>query len=407
MQEIIEAEVLFPRLRDSLTETFPTTSGMTATFEPRFYYYKRDNTDGSRSEAFTGGGRLFWDSGWLYDFISVGGAYYRSDKIMGDEDEEGSGLLAPGQKSFDVLGEAYVALRYKEQNLKLYRQTLALPYLNKSDTRMVPYTFEAYMLKGRMEDKPVVGNVKYSVGYVDQIKRKDSDSFISMSEAAGVSGIERGLFTAGILLQPVTNYSIGAINHYVDDVLNTFYMESNYSRPLTDELDMRFDLQFTHQQSLGDDALTGNSFDTWGLGGRVAASWKGFTLQGALSKIDEEEELRNPYGSYPGYVGLMQSDFKLANQEAWLVGAAYAFGKIGLKGLSSFVNYTEGRNAQTAEGLDLPDQNEFNITADYKVDESLLRGLWLRVRWSQLDFSDNTDSSEELRVTLNYEIPIL
>jgi predicted porin len=103
----------------------------------------------------------------------------------------------------------------------------------------------------------------------------------------------------------------------------------------------------------------------------------------------------------------MWSDFKSINQEAWLVGASSDFERIGLKGLSSFVNYAEGRNAESIAGADLPDLNEFNVTADYKVDEGLLRGFWLRVRGSHLDYSGDTDSREERRVILNYEIPIL
>ncbi|WP_168433664.1 hypothetical protein [Pontiella sulfatireligans] len=43
---------------------------MNASIEPRFYYFKRDNPNGSKSEAFTGGGRVHVDSGWLYDSIS-------------------------------------------------------------------------------------------------------------------------------------------------------------------------------------------------------------------------------------------------------------------------------------------------------------------------------------------------
>ena len=407
LQDIQEADALFPGFQKAVNEHVPALSGGTFAYDPRFYYFRRDNLDGSRSEAFTGGGRFYADTGWLYDFISFGGAYYRSDKISGEKDEGGTGLLMPVQQSFDVLGEAYVAVQYQQQVLKLYRQTLDLPYLNKSDTRMVPNAFEAYMLKGRFEDTSWVGDVEYSVGYVDQIKPKVSDSFISMSRAAGVPDVERGLGTAGVLVHPTTNYSIGAINHFVDDVMNTFYAESNYSRKLTDDLDMRFDLQFTHQQSVGDDLLTGTNFNTWALGGRVAASWKGLTLKAAASKNDEEERLRNPYGSYPGYLSLMQADFKLANEEAWLAGVSYNFDRVGLGGLSSFVNYAEGRNAQTAAGADLPDRKEFNVTADYKLDEGLLRGLWLRVRWSTLDYESVENDRDEFRVILNYQINLL
>ncbi|VGO23450.1 OprD family outer membrane porin [Pontiella sulfatireligans] len=337
----------------------------------------------------------------------IGASYYRSDKISGDSDEGGTGLLAPIQKSYDVLGEAYVALRHEEHKMTLYRQIIDLPYLNKSDSRMVPNTFEAYMLRGLFRDQPVVGDVEYAAGYVDQIKRKTSDSFISMAQAAGAVGVDRGLFTAGIAIQPTTNFLIGAVDHYVDDVFNTLYLESNYTRELTDDLDLRFDTQFTHQQSVGDELLIGDDFSTWMLSGRLAASWKGLMCTAAAAKINEDARIRNPYGSYPGFVSLMQSDFNSANEESWLLGVSYDFERVGLKGLSSFVNYARGNNAQTSSGADLPDTEEVNITADYKVDEGILRGFWLRVRWSHLDFSGDAGNSDELRVILNYEFPIL
>jgi len=403
-----EAEVLFPRLQGAVEKRAPMLSGGRVVLEPRLYYFKRDNPDGSESEAFTGGGRLHFDTGWLYDFISLGGSYYRSDKIVGDDDKTGTGLLAFPQKSYDVLGEAYLSLRYDEQKATFYRQTLDLPYLNKNDSRMVPNTFEAYLLEGRFEDVPALGNVSYAAGYVDQIKLRTADEFISMSDAAEADVADRGLITAGALLQPHPDYSIGAINHYVDDLFNTFYLESNYIRKLTDELEMRVEGQFTHQQSVGDDLLMGGTnFNTWAMGGQVWASWKGLMVKTAVSKNHDDQHIRNPYGSYPGYLSLMQTDFKLANEEAWLLGISYDFERVGWKGLSSFANYAEGRRARTAEGEELPDRKEFNITADYKVEEGLLRGLWLRVRWSNLDLSETGSDGEELRIILNFELPLL
>jgi hypothetical protein len=407
LHDILYAEELFPGLREYLEEHAPAVAGMNAVIEPRFYYFKRDNPDGSQSEAFAGGGRVHVDSGWLYDWLSIGGSYYRSDKISGDSDEGGTGLLAPGQKSYDVLGEAYVALRHDEHKLTLYRQIIDLPYLNKNDSRMIPNTFEAYMLRGMVREQPLVGNVEYAAGYVDQIKPRIEDSFISMAEAAGVRGVDRGLYTAGIAIQPTTNFLIGAVDHYVDDVLNTLYLESNYTRELTDDLDLRFDTQFTHQQSVGDELLIGDDFSTWAFSSRLAASWKGLMCTAAAAKVHEDARIRNPYGSYPGFVSMMQSDFKLANEESWLLGVAYDFEKVGLKGFSSFVNYAQGYNARGPSGDDLADKKEFNITADYKVDEGIFRGIWLRVRWSNLDFSNDLDDSDELRIILNYEFPIL
>ena len=104
----------------------------------------------------------------------------------------------------------------------------------------------------------------------------------------------------------------------------------------------------------------------------------------------------------------MQSDFNLADMDAWLVGASFDFRKLGLDGYSMFINYAEGLNARDAsEDTSLPDQREFNITADYRVQEGWLKNFWLRVRWATLDKTGEDRNTDEFRVILNYEIPVI
>ena len=64
--------------------------------------------------------------------------------------------------------EAWAALRYREYALlRGYRQRIDNGYVNSQDNRMVPNTFEALMLGGKL------GWARYDVGYIWEIKPRD------------------------------------------------------------------------------------------------------------------------------------------------------------------------------------------------------------------------------------------
>jgi hypothetical protein len=48
-----------------------------------------------------------------------------------------------------------------------------------------------------------------------------------------------------------------------------------------------------------------------------------------------------------------------------------------------------------------------DITADYRIAEGWAGGLWFRVRWSKVDFEGVADHSDDFRVIVNYELPLL
>jgi hypothetical protein len=85
------------------------------------------------------------------------------------------------------------------------------------------------------------------------------------------------------------------------------------------------------------------------------------------------------------------------------------FERIGAPGLSSFVNYARGNTPDS--GLNAsPDQQEFDITVDYRFQSEFLKGLWLRARAAFVD-EDNAAAGvgdvDDMRVILNYDLPIL
>ena len=142
-------------------------------------------------------------------------------------------------------------------------------------------------------------------------------------------------------------------------------------------------------------------------------SYLNFTLSAGFTTTDSEMEIRNPFGSYPGFVSLMRRNFNRAGEDAWQVGIAYHFERLGLDGVSAFANYAEGYGARTSETreslpderrLSLPNEREFNITIDYKPDMGFLGGFWLRLRGAVVE-TDKT--STDLRVIFNHALPVL
>ena len=117
----------------------------------------------------------------------------------------------------------------------------------------------------------------------------------------------------------------------------------------------------------------------------------------------------SPWGSKPGPLNLILSDFDRAGEDAWLVGLSFDFRKVGLPGFSAFANLASGRNGHDPTlSVALPDEREIDLTFDYRVHEGRLKGFWIRVRGAFLnEHGARSESSNEVRVTLNYDLPLL
>ncbi len=394
---------LIPRLRRAL-ENLPAFFRDTELgVDFRTYYFRRRFADDRDAEAWAIGGALSYRSGWLLDRLQLGATLFTSQKLYGPAGRDGTGLLRPGQKSYTVVGESFVRLREGDNELTVYRHRLELPYLNSNDSRMTPNTFEGITLIGRY---PRLG---YAAGHLLQLKRRNDDRFVSFSEVAGVPGASsNGLSFAGVRIKPLENLTLGAVNYFVKDTLNIAYTEIEWFHGDRDGWALRLGSQFSHQRSVGDDRLTGDSFKTWVWDAKVAASWKQAVVSVAVSITDDEASVRNPWGSYPGYLGMMQRNFNDADEKAWGVSASWYFDRIGAPDLSVALRYSEGYGGRDSRtDTKLGDHREFNGTLDYRLSRGLLRGLWLRGRfaWGHIDRARR--DSLEGRVVLRYEFQVL
>ena len=98
--------------------------------------------------------------------------------------------------------------------------------------------------------------------------------------------------------------------------------------------------------------------------------------------------------------------FNRAGEDAWLIGLSYTFSRFGLDGLSAFSNFVDSDTPDNGSAAS-PDQQELDITVDYRFPGELLKGLWIRARAAFVD-QDGTgaDDINDYRVILNYSIPL-
>ena len=397
-------EDLFLPLKQAMAPLPPFLRDTDFKLHFRSYYLNTMNPNGTVNEAEAFGGWASYKSGWLFDTFAMGAAFYGSAPLYAPADRDGTLLLETGQKGYYVPGEAWGALRFKEYALlRGYRQQVDQTYINPHDNRMTPNTFEALTLGGTL------GFVEYLGGYLWNIKQRNSDTFVSMSSAAGVTGKHEGVALAGVRLTPAKNLRIDLSDQYGTNLFNTLFAQIEYLHALGTDWKLRLGAQITDQRAVGDAFLTGAAEKYWDVqvgGTRIQLIYRDLTLTTAFSITGTGNTIQTPWGSYPGYLNMIDQDFDQAGEKAYMVGAAYDFSKV-IQGLRADVGLAWGQNAINPKTrAKAPNQAEYDTTIDYRPNLQgpfFLKGLWFRVRADILDQQDAPKLGYQFRIILNWD----
>jgi outer membrane porin, OprD family len=374
-------------------------------FVARTYYLTRDNADGSRSQAWAGGGWLAFRSGLIGDVFGVHLAGYTSQPIFAPFDEGGTKLLAPPQNSIGVLGQIYGRVQLGDQEIRGGRQLVDTPLINPFDVRMVPNTFEGATLVS-LPDKD--RNYDYSVGYLWTIKQRDSNDFIQMSDAlTGSDVINHGAAFGMIKYRPAPGLSLTAMDYNVQDVVNTAFGQAEYDFKQPKGVpNWILGANVIGQRSIGADLLTGTPFETYQASAKGQMTYAGWTLFVAGSITGSESKIFSQYGSKPNYTDMQQVSFDNANEKAVGASIAYDFGSAGLPGLSTGAWYTHGWGAiNTSTNTAIPDRRELDLWIQYRPTEGPLKGLRVKTQYSNLWQQGNVrDPQPEFRFIVDYTV---
>jgi outer membrane porin, OprD family len=382
-----EPVLQLPGWRPAQFATEPFFRDSVFSLEPRLYYRYLD--DGKNlQEAFATGGAIILTTGWWRDTLQLGIGGYTTQPLATPHDAGDTGLLRPDGGGLSVLGQAWAKLHVDPATATLFRQDIEAPFINGDDSRMIPNTFEAYRLDITRSDV-----FRFGFAYVTREKSKTSAEFRPMSEVAGVPGVDRGTSVVGFVLGAKEASYIGGINELTWDLLNIAYVEASRTWQLSDDFQFRGELQFIHQQSVGEELLGG--FATQLYGASLTASYRSAILSLVFTSTADGSKILRPFGGVPAFNSLMISDFDGAGENACGVGLSYDFAHIGLTGVKAFADYAHG---------ELPSgqhEDEIDATADYRVGDGPLKNFWLRLRYAHNSPSSRA-ATDDFRVVVNY-----
>jgi outer membrane porin, OprD family len=375
----------------------------------RSYFLTRDNSDGSRSRAWASGGWIAYRSGLIADHFGIHGALYTSQPWFADPNEGGSKLLNPQQESLTMLGQAYAFAQFGDQEIRGGRTLIDTPLINPQDNRMVPNTFESVMattLPSKTRD------YDYSVGYIWTIKQRDSNDFISLSDAiAGADVLNRGAPYGMVKYRPsaIPGLSTIFMDYYLQDFVNTGFAQGEYTFQLPKDMPQWLIGANVIDQRSVDTAMLG-TFATYQASGRVQMQYVGFTAFVAGSATGDESKIFSPFGTKPNYTDMQQVSFDNAREKA--VGASlaydlgYAFGKFGLSGLTFGAWYTHGWDAiNPATNAAIQNRDELDLWAQYRPSDGPLKGLRVKLQYSDLWQQGNVRSPQpEFRAIVDYTV---
>jgi hypothetical protein len=390
----------------------------TAVVHVRSYFFDRALANPPSLVALAGGGWVGLRTGWFYDTLQLGAVGYTTQPLWAPQDKwetsDGTRLLKKGGYGFFTLGQAYASARYMGQTFTGYRQGIDELEVNPWDNRMVPATFEAYAMRGRVFD------VSYFAGYVAAMKPRDYSAFINMAEQAALLygtkpgtalNDNRGMWLASLRYADADRIALRGMVYLVPDILWSSYYDAVGNLRINDDLRVRLSGQLGVQGSNGLNLLTGTPFSTLMAGLKADVIWGPLTFTWAYQQIGKAAEYRHPYGVFIGYNKEQVRDFRRAGETSFQAGARYDFASVGLPGLTFFANAVYGYNAINATtGAQLAEIWEYDLDLRYSAQAlpvpDWMKSLQLRGRVAFVDqyLNNNVNSITEYRVILNYQV---
>jgi hypothetical protein len=368
----------------------------------RSYYLDSDNLNGSENQAWALGGSAGFKTGYFRDFFAFGATAYTSQRLYGPDDKDGTVLLAPGQHGYSVLGEAYGQFALTEgfmANVGL--KEIDTPYIGRQDTRMTPNTFEAAVVQGSFDDSDGTPGWRFGAGYVDKIKQRNSDQFVSMAAAAGApAGVSRGVSFVGANYQ-VGDLSIGGIDYYSSDIINIAYTEAKDAFALTEHLRLQLAAQYSYQQSVGDDLLMGHKFSAEQYGVKAELAFAGALLTAGYTGTGNGTNIQSPWNLATGYTVGLVGNFNRAGENASMLRAAYNFQVV--KNLSAWVLYLKGTRPEAPTQYA---QDEYDFNLRWEETSGRLQGLTLVAFYAHVSQAGPAElHTDQFRLILYYSPP--
>lgn len=388
------------------SESVGFVEGSKLTVKARNMYMQRDNRASGASknygEEWAQGFIGTLQSGFTQGTIGVGidviGQYAFKLDTGDGRTGGGTGLLEQNSHGAkDDMSKAGAALKLRASNtvLKYGTQTLAVPVLATSDSRLLPETVDGFSLTSKE-----IRNLQIDAGHFTGLTNRNQSSRDS------------GRMTAVDYLGGVYKFSdqLSSSLYYAktEEHFRKYYINTRYLLPISTGQSLKLDFNAYDTQSIG--LARSGELDNriWSLGGTWTLGAHAFTL--AWQKVSGTGDyVYGPDGNavYNFANSVQYSDFDYENEKSWQARYDLDMASFGVPGLSFMTRYVKGTDFKNGKGTDLDGKAwERDVEAKYVVQDGTAKGLSFRVRQASYRSSDRGGQIDEVRVITEYPFNI-
>jgi len=338
--------------------------------------YQHDS--GSITDAAIGGKLHVETKSW--NGLSVGASFYTTHVIGGQNDGGSFPFFDGDNKSYSILGEAYLLGQWGNTTIKIGRQELDTPFADGDDNGMIPNTFEVAVLVNKdLPDTTIV------LAHVHKWSGVDADEPSKFTKMNGNKGVQ----ALGVIYEGIEGLALSGWYYRLKDfdVDSIAYIDANYEAE-TNGFSYGVGLQFArqHYSAAGQKAAS-----VYGVNASIG--YGGFTLSAAYNKSSGNAAI-NGFGGGPFYTSanIMTIAEAGAGGKAYLVSAEYDASNLGISGLTLSAGYLTLKDSAGAK------TKELDLGASYAFNDNLS----LDIIYSKITDHINGDNAKNIRAFVNY-----
>jgi len=300
-------------------------------------------------------------------------------------------------KSFILLSQTYLDGKWGNTEIKLGRQSLDTPHADSDDLRMIPNYFESYRVTNRdIEDLTLsAGFINRMAGWENGV---DSSEFIKVSKALGADQKTDGIYYASAVYEGIKDLSLSLWYYNYHDIANVIYAEAGYSHELSKNISLILGLQYDGSQETGDALLGKQDARTYGISFETNFANLGLTVLAAYNQDNGESGAMGlSLGGGPFFTSMEDQtlDALGTSGSAWVIGAGYDFGNLGVDNLEFGVAYGKFK----ADDASVYQSSETDAVLEYNFNDKIS----VTAAYASVDFKVNgMEDYDQFRVIANY-----
>ena len=305
-------------------------------------------------------------------------------------------LFNENGKSFILLSQVYLDWKWCNTEIKLGRQILDTPHADSDDIRMMPNYFEAYTITNTDID-----NLTLSAGLIDKMagweNAVNSAEFVDVGETLGTDKNIDGIYYASAAYEGIKDLSLSLWYYHYSDIADVVYAEAGYSYALA-KTTFTFGLQYDSSHETGAALLGKQDAQTYGISLETNFTDIGITILAAYNQDNGDTgamDLSLGGGSFFTSMEDQTLDALGTAGTAWMIGAGYDFGKLGIDDLTFGVAYGNFE----ADDTSVYESSEIDAVLEYSFNDKITA----TAAFASVDFNvEDMEDYDQFRMLANY-----